>query len=337
MPNTIATRRQNHICLPPIPLDPVTDDPEHIRRMARENGPYFQPARYLFGGASADSAGSGKRRRTEVPPGIVGPVFRGDWARNGEPLVDGASELLHHAPFVDSARRMYDTDLVEPEQVFVNLSTPMGGAAFSHVDIPEFRGIDRTNAPGWFLQAMGSSHLFEEYRITIVTAVAWFYRGERGFLRYWPEGRHAPSVRHEQMWNTAVVGDNDFMHHQVEGIGPKGETPPAQMTIDSELEHRDGTWYIVDEWAAAEGGDRDLAAYSDDQVRLSLSWKARVYADAEDRRRTLDGADPIDLDTALESFAAALDEPIAATGPDALDDPALRDQLSARWSGYVSG
>ncbi|MCB0994597.1 MAG: hypothetical protein KDB21_05880 [Acidimicrobiales bacterium] len=334
---TIATRRHDDICLPPIPLDPATADPERLRAMARENGPYFQPGRYLVDGAAADSAGAGERRRREVPAGIVGPVFRGDWARSGEPLVDGAAELLHHAPFVEAAKQMYETDLVEPEQVFVNLSTPMGGAAFSHIDIPEFRGIDRTNAPGWFLQAMGSSGLFEDVRITIVTAVAWFYRGERGFFRYWPHGRAGDSIRHERMWNTAVVGDNDFMHHQVEGIGQRGETPPPGMTIDSELECRDGTWFIVDDTVATAGADRDLATYHDDQVRLSLSWKARVYADADDRRSTLDGVGAIGLDDALDRFAGALDEPIAATGADALNDPALRDQLVGRWSGYVRG
>ena len=45
---------------------------------------------------------------------------------------------------------------------------------------------------------MGVSRLFEAERIHIVTAVAWFYRGEAGGFRYWPEGVDGldPARRH---------------------------------------------------------------------------------------------------------------------------------------------
>ncbi len=65
--------------------------------------------------------------------------------------------------------------------------------------------------------------------------MAWFYTGERGFFRYWPDGRDAPSVRHDNVWNTAVVGDNDFMHHQVERVGPVDAERIDGLTIDAAL------------------------------------------------------------------------------------------------------
>ena len=84
----------------------------------------------------------------------------------------------------------------------MNLTTPSGGQTVSHTDIPEFRGVDRHNAESWFLQAMDASGLFEEERITSITA---------------------------------VVGDNDFMHHKVERTGAPGVKAPARLSIDSTL------------------------------------------------------------------------------------------------------
>ena len=211
---------------PPIVLAAVVPDGETVRAMARANGPYWQPGRMLTtSGAPRDAATIGDPD-LEVDPRLVGPVFRGDWAFD-EALVDGAEALLRHDGFLAAAAAMYRTDVVVPEQVYVNLTTPLPRTGFSHTDIPEFRGLDRRNAPAWLLSAMGASRLFEAERIHIVTAVAWFYRGEAGGLRYWPEGVEGPSVLHGDTWNTAVVGDNDFMAHEVQRVGPRGSMPPT--------------------------------------------------------------------------------------------------------------
>ena len=317
-------------CLPPIAIDEVVDDPDGIRTMAEENGPYFMPGRYLVGGISANQAADGTiLKHGDVPPGITGPVWRGDWAIAGESRVDGADELLHAAVFVDAARQLFDAEIVVPEQLFVNLTGPRSGDPFSHTDIPEFVGIDRSNAPGWFLSAMGKSGRFEDVRMNIATAVCWFHRGDRGYFRYWPAGRDAPSVRHEDMWNTGVMGDNDFMHHQVERVGQPDATPVEGLTIDSMLDHDGRDWVVTDE--GVEQGRLD-----DLNVRLSLSWKAKVFADGDTATAARSGAGGIGLAEALERFAAVLDEPLAATGADALASPVLRDQLSARFSTYRS-
>lgn len=95
--------------------------------------------------------------------------------------------------------------------------------------------------------------------------------GERGFFRYWPNGRDADSIRHEDMWNTAVVGDNDYMHHQVERIGPAGVEKPDGLTIDSLLDHDRERWIIEED-------GQTLLDCGDEEVRLSVSWKAKIYA-----------------------------------------------------------
>ena len=311
-------------CLAPIGIDHVVDEPELIREIARRNGPYFMPARYLIGGETAADA----RKRTpkviqDAPSYLIGPTWRGDWAFDGEILVDEAAPLLHHEGFINAAREMFDCEVVVPEQVFVNLSTPMSAQPFSHVDIPEFIGVNRHNAPGWFLQAMGSSGLFEDARISIVTAVSWFYHGEHGFFRYWPNGRDEESVRHEDMWNTAVIGDNDFMHHLVERVGAKDDVSPTGMTINTELDYDGEAWNIIEQ-------GRTLASFGDDRVRLSLSWKAKVYQDNETFENFCSGIGSLSIDESIARFNKELGSEFTSLG-----DEKFRAVLSERWSGYV--
>lgn len=319
-------------CLPPILLGEVVPNPEAIRAMARENGPYFMPARYLIDGQAADQAGDGTRReRTDVPAHLIGPTWRGDWAVRGQVVAPGAEALLHHEGFRSAALSMTGGTEVVPEQVFVNLTTPSQAQGFSHTDIPEFVGVDRSNAPGWLLQAMGVSRLFEDVRITIVTAVTWFHRGERGFFRYWPVGRDSDSLRHEDVWNTGVVGDNDFMHHQVEGTGPRGAEPPEGLTIDTALRHDGSRWVVVDDEVV-------LADFDESEVRLSLSWKAKVYRDEVDRQEAEAGVGGIGLDEVLTRFATVedLDVPNGVGVLEALADAGFRTALTGRWHGYRS-
>ena len=314
-------------CLPPVPVERVVDDPDRIRAMARAHGPYFMPARYLLNAGAANDAKAGSES-VEAPAHLIGPVWRGDWAIEGRPLVDGADDLLVLEPFVEGARSMCGPDsVVDPQQVFINLTTPMRGSAFAHVDIPEFVGRDRSNAPGWLLQAMGTSRAFEDVRITIVTAVSWFHTGERGYFRYWPEGIDNPSIRHEDMWNTAVVGDNDFMFHKVERVGRDDQSRVEGLTIDSTLDHDGADWQVLEAGSS-------LATYADDDVRISLSWKARVYPSPAAQEAAEAGTGALADDTILTRFEEALGEPVAAAD---LTSPALRDQLQARFPGYAAG
>lgn len=315
---------------PPIVLDRVFDDPGAVRAMAHANGPYWQPGRMLTSSTAVRDTAEGSAGDVGVDASLIGPVFRGDWAF-GEALVDGADVLLHHPGFIEAASRMYDTEQVVPEQVYVNLTTPVPRSGFSHTDIPEFRGADRTNTPAWLLSAMGVSGLFENEQIPIVTAVAWFYGGDAGGLRYWPEGPDGPSLHHTDTWNSAVVGDNDFMPHEVQRVGPRGVEAPAGLTIDSELEWDSPSshWHIVDT-------GNEVHSFTDDQVRMSLSWKAKVYADAGDRQRAEEGVDGVTIDEILSRFEVQLGsrdtpEPLAGQSVTSAD---LRQQLSTQFTAY---
>lgn len=314
----------------PIVLDHVVDDPEAIRQMARENGPYWQPGRTIASSkAAADVADNdGDDEDSDFANAMVGPTFRGQWAF-GDPLVDGAAPLLQHEQFTAAAKAMYDTDVIVPEQVYVNLTTPIGRQGFSHTDIPEFRGVDRQNAPAWLLSAMGVSRLFEAERIHIVTAVAWFYQGEGGAFRYWPDGVAGESIVHDNTWNTAIVGDNDFMPHEVLRVGARDAAKPEGMTLSTEL-FCDGTdWHIV------EAGET-LISYPDEAVRLSLSWKAKVYRDDAERAQA-EARTGLTVDAAMDRIRqdlASRAEPQELVS-DTVESSALRDQLMASYSAYT--
>ena len=314
----------------PILIDAVVDEPESIRQMARDSGPYWQPGRTIASSKSATevAANNGDDDETDFANALIGPTFRGQWAF-GEPMVDGAGPLLHHQGFTAAAARMYGWNVVVPEQVYVNLTTPIGRQGFSHTDIPEFRGVDRRNAPAWLLTAMGASRCFEAERIHIVTAVAWFYRGEAGGFRYWPEGMAGPSFLHDDTWNTAIVGDNDFMPHEVQRVGPRGSVKPAGMTLGTELVCDGTDWHIVEAGTV-------LATYHDDAVRLSLSWKAKVYRD-DTERADADAGNGISVEQAIERLGVDLahsDHPEELAGT-SVTSPALQAQLSRRYSTYT--
>ena len=50
------------------------------------------------------------------------PWFRGTWAANGQPLVDGARVILENPRFREAASCLFDTTEVAPNTVVVNVN-----------------------------------------------------------------------------------------------------------------------------------------------------------------------------------------------------------------------
>jgi len=286
-------------CFPPVFLGEVLDDPALVRELVERNAPYWPVQRYFQSDAEYQaSAGSEARGR----PMFVAPVFRGDWAYD-EPLVEGILPLLHHEGFTKAASQVFGSDRVRPQIVFANLTWQLpfdqGGG---HTDVPAFRGIDRTRYPVWLLKAMGDSRLFEEERIRIATAVAWFYEGEDGGFTCWPDGPAAPPKVHEgDIYNTAYVGDNDRMFHRVRSVGEREFGILPDLTLESQLASEDGErWFIED-------GGRVQAELSYPELRISISWKAVVFRDAEEERLVDEHSADLTLEGVLARFGADLD------------------------------
>jgi len=313
---------------PPIALDAVVEDPAALRRLVETRAPYWPVQRY-FANDAEYAALSGE---TAAAPMIVAPVFRGNWALEGRAEPDVAP-LLAHPPFVDAARRLFDGEIVRPTTVYVNATWQLPFAqGAGHTDIPAFRGLDRTRYPVTWLSIMGLSGLFEDVRLQIATAVAWLYPGEDGGFEYWPEGPDAPGRVHEgRIENTAIVGDNDFMWHRVRPTG-KTRDGMVRLSLDSELAREDAQWVVRD-------GGRRLGAFGWDALRVSLSWKALVFASDADRRRYDEHTDDIDLAEVLRRFAADLAaRGVEVTWPaDPVHDPATIRLLTEAYVRYPAG
>jgi hypothetical protein len=136
--------------------------------------------------------------------------------------------------FFDGQERSDMYDLVEwaAQQPCSNGNVGMIGISYFAgtqmvVDVPSFNGATREHYPLPFLRVMGSSGLFEAWRVIQEGAISWFYEGTGGNFDYWPEGLDGP-MRSEQppFGNLALIADNDRMYHRIGRIGdPHAELP----------------------------------------------------------------------------------------------------------------
>lgn len=306
---------------PPIFIDALLDEPDALRALIERHAPYYPVQRYF----SSDA----EHRATSADANlIIAPNFRGDWAYD-EPRVEGAELLLDHPKLADAARELFETDVVRPQIVYTNLTWQLPfDQGKGHTDVPAFRGIDRTRYPIWILNVMGHSGLFEAERIEIATAVAWFYRGRDGGFTYWADGPARPPRVHEgEIFNTAVMGDNDRMYHRVRPVGRRENGMLGGMTLDTRLEHRGGEdWAVVD-------GDATRAQLRYEELRISVSWKAQVFRDEAERDAVDAHSDDLSLDDVLGRFADDLGRRGIACEPPAepLRDPAFVELLAGTY------
>ena len=295
---------------PPVLLDEAFDDPDQIRKLVRRNGPYWPTMRYVANAGELRAVGG------EGTPSVI-PWFREDWAY-GEPLVDGGAEILANKRFVEAAHTLFDAEIVRPLIVYVNVMGPMA-AGPAHIDVPAFRGIDRTEYPVTLLHLMHRSGLFEAQRVSIATAVAWFYEGERGEFEYWADGISRPPRRIDApLSNRAVVGDNEVMFHRVAPIGGPMPAKIENASLDVELRpSKEGS-----DWCAVDHG-RELIRYREDEIRVSISWKAEVFADQAAAQIRTDHSDDLSIEGVISRLLEDLDRRDVHLTPaqDAVHDP----------------
>ena len=282
----------------PIPIDRVLADPSPVRELLVRGAPYWTVQRYVKNTSEMASLSDAGTRGPGDRPMFIAPWFRGDWAY-GESLVDGAELFLEHEAFRSAAQTMFEGGVIVPQIVYVNLNPPIAQVDPGHVDIPAFRGIDRTRYPVWLLATMLKSGLFERWYVPSVTAVAWYYEGEGGGFTYWPDGPDRSPISRPCLSNSAVVGDNDYMFHRVEAVGPEERTVPTGLTLQSQL------CWSGDAWEIVEQGDV-LARYPFEDVRVSVSWKALVFTDAGEQALYENHEDDLTLDQAVEMLLADL-------------------------------
>lgn len=294
----------------PLLLREVFPDPERVVRLLERGAPYTPLGGWMRPGLDPDA-------ETSVM------WFQEDWV-HADFALPGSEIFLDNARYLDAARRFWGMDEVVPHSVYVNLMVNLCEAGPAHTDNPKFRGRERKNTPMWLLRVMFWSGLFERWTIPQATAIWWLNDvAEGGGLAYRADGPEKPARRHVgAMANTALVGDNHHMFHQVEPVGPfvggtKRVTPRAELAPGGDAS---GAWVVRDK-------GREVFRAPLERFRVSVLWKADVHPSAEERIRLAEDT------LSLEAVAGIFDRDLAARGErlrfelGRLDDPALRRSL----------
>ncbi len=285
--------------LPPVVVEPVLDDPSRVRELVTSRGPYWSIQRYFRNLTEMEVLRDGEAPAQGDADMFVAPWFRQDWAYDA-PLVDGIEPILENPRLWKAAAEVFGGAAeIRPQIVYVNLFAPIPAFDAGHVDIPAFRGIDRTAHPVWLLALMLRSGLFEDWRIPIATGVSFWYDGPGGGFTYWPEGPDRPPVRRPCLANTAVVGDNDRMYHRVDPVGPEGTRFMKGLTLDSQLRWAGDGWEVTD-------GQAVLERFPFEAIRVSISWKAQVLRTSAEVALVDGHGDDLTLDAVVDAFLADL-------------------------------
>ena len=281
-----------HVSAKPFFVRNLLDDPGQVVALLEANAPNTPLGGWLWPGADPDAPNR--------------PMwFQNDWVQ-GELRVPGAELFLFHEEVTAAARRFYEAEVVVPHTLYVNVMGPTHRCGPAHTDNPVFQGRNRQNTPMMLLRIMSASGLFEPWTIPQATSIWWMNDVEGGGLRYWPNGPgEAPERVCGDMANVALVGDNHGMFHQVEAVGSLGEASPRVSGLAELGPASDGgaDWGVVDQ-------GRVVYRAPLEAFRVSVLWKAHVYADAADQARR--EADLLSLEAVAEIFA----EDLQARGSD---------------------
>ncbi len=296
---------------PPILLRDVIEDVGDVVRLLERAAPYTPLGGWYRPGVDLDAPTS--------------PMwFQNDWV-HADLRVEGSELFLFHERVTQAAREFYDAEVIVPHSVYVNLMAAIGKSGPAHTDNPRFHGRDRSNTPMWLLRAMLWSGLFDRYAIKQATSIWWMNDVEGGGLLYWPDGPDEPPREHVgDMANTALVGDNHGMFHQVGPVGPfdRGTllvTPRAELAPTAD---------DTGEWAVTDRGEVFYRAPLE-RYRVSVLWKADVYRDEAERRRQM--ADRLSIPDVARIFERDLEQKGAAVRFDLerLEDPGLAAAVNA--------
>ncbi len=277
-----------HYSDPPILLRDVIEDVGDVVHLLERNAPYTPLGGWYRPGADLDAPTS--------------PMwFQNDWV-HADLRVEGCELFLFHERVTQAARDFYDAEVIVPHSVYVNLMVAMERSGPAHTDNPRFHGRDRSNTPMWLLRAMLWSGLFDRYAIVQATSIWWMNDVEGGGLFYWPDGPDKPPHEHVgDMANTALVGDNHGMFHQVGAVGPFDQGTPL-VTPRAELAPAaDGSG----EWAVTDRGEVRFRLPLE-QYRVSVLWKADVYRNEVEQRRQM--ADTLSIPDVARIFDGDLEE-----------------------------
>jgi hypothetical protein len=256
------------------------------------------PQRYDAAKNFVSTGGRFARREPAARLAARTNYFRETYAYGEEIAAPGIEPFLRLEGFVRAARELYGRPVVVPAIVYANLLVP-GQELAVHTDVPEFRGANRKITPQWLLVAMHHSGLFDDWRMPVATAVAWFHDCRGGEFAFWPDGPDAAPVALPVRRNTALLLDTDSVFHGVDRVS-EAPAPLADLRPGMKLRFAgDGVWRVHD-------GERVVASYRFEDLRFSVSWKAYCFRDEAERRTWAEHRDDLALAAIVERLVADL-------------------------------
>ncbi len=298
-----------HTSAPPLVLRDFIDDVSEVERLLERQAPYTPLGGWFSPGND--------------PHAATRPLwFQNDWVHDTF-FAPGADLFLQHPAYIEGAKRYADVEVVEPQSVYVNLFGPADGSK-AHTDNPRFHGRDRTNTPLWLLRAMYWSELIGDHEIVQATAIWWMDDVVGGALRFWPDGPgRAPQEYGGAMANTALLGDNHGMFHQVLPVGPF-DGDPVLVTPGAELgPATDGS----DDWVVCDRGEERWRAPLH-SYRISVLWKADLYRTAEEaQQRKACALSLADVEARFNDDLIQRGSPVRFTA-DRVDDLTMKAELA---------
>jgi len=300
-----------HDANPPILVRDVIDDLDDVVQLLERSAPFTPLGGWMRPGLDPDAE-------------INAMWFQNDWV-HADFALEGSELFFHNQKYIETARRFWGAEEIVPYSIYTNIMVGLADCGPVHTDNPRFRGRERKDTPLWLLRAMLWSELFERWEVRQATAIWWLNDvAEGGGLAYWAEGTNKPPRRHfGNMANTVIIGDNHHMFHQVEPVGPfEGGT--RLVTARAELAPAtdgSGDWVVHDK-------GREVLRAPLDSYRVSVLWKADVYADEAERLRLADDT------LSLEEVASIFNRDLEQRGEklrfdlERLEDPAQKDALA---------
>jgi hypothetical protein len=244
--------------------------------------------------------------------------FREEYAYGDDRVAIGIERFLQNEQLEDAARAIHARPLVVPHVAYGNLLVP-GQELGLHTDVPAFRGADRAVLPLWLLVVMRHSGLFERWRIPIATAVAFVGEAQGGDFAFYPDGPAGAATTLRPAPGAAVMLDADTTFHGVDRVGGDDSgvrsAGEGRMRLASKPHRR---------WQLSTGGAGDSPirfAYSSEDLRFSVSWKAYCFADEHDLARWKTHSDDLDVSRIRPTLVSELTaRGVSASG---LNDKAL--------------
>ncbi len=294
---------------PPILLENVFPDIQKVHELLEAEAPYTP-----LGGWYNPGADPHKRNR---------PMwFQNDWVHDVF-QAEGSELFLDNPTYIQAAKSFYDAEVIEPHSVYVNIMAAIEDGGPAHTDNPRFHGRERANTPMWILRAMLWSDLFDDYEIVQATAIWWLDDVEGGGLYFWPDGPNNPPRHHVgEMANTALIGDNHGMFHQVGPVGPftRGTilvTPSAELSPSD-----NGEWVVMDH-------NETMYRAPLHHYRVSVLWKANVFKNFEEKEER--SANPLSMQDVIDIFNNDLEQRNAGIrlSPDNVESPEIVASLAS--------